>query len=400
MKEAPRLMAKNQNTPTPEREGASVPGARRWRVGMRLAVVLPLLALLTVLTATGVAFAGGATPGVTVSPASGPVGTNVTLSGNGFHVGDNILVGYSTGNCSSSVITIAKASGAVGGDGKFTIPFVWPSTQIGSYTLCAIDQTNNTSYPSATKFQVLSPNPPTITVNGPVTSGQPVQVTGANFLPGGGTAEVRYGSAGSNGCANDGATVTVNSDGSFTATFTAPYTAADTTIVVSAVEPQGSCGGSPVLQAQTNVSVKAAAVPIVTVTATTTPVVSPPAPPSQALPWPPTWPPSGAWTVVYCLIGLLLLLLLLLLIFLLVRRRRKDEPVTIEERDSVVINSSAASSAAGTAGMGRMTLQRDIIARDAKGRETPIAEEIYSTEEEIVDDNQPQPPHYGPPTNS
>jgi hypothetical protein len=34
-----------------------------------------------------------------------------------------------------------------------------------------------------------------------------------------------------------------------------------------------------------------------------------------------------------------------------------------------------------------MAVQRDIVARDAKGNVTPVAQEVYKTEEELVDDN-------------
>ena len=33
-----------------------------------------------------------------------------------------------------------------------------------------------------------------------------------------------------------------------------------------------------------------------------------------------------------------------------------------------------------------MQVQRQIVARDARGNVTPVAEEVYKTEEDIVDD--------------
>jgi LPXTG-motif cell wall-anchored protein len=46
--------------------------------------------------------------------------------------------------------------------------------------------------------------------------------------------------------------------------------------------------------------------------------------PNPVVPFQPTWPATGAWTIVYCLVGLLLLLVLLLLLLFLLRRRNKE----------------------------------------------------------------------------
>ncbi|HLJ81353.1 MAG TPA: hypothetical protein VKT52_07710, partial [Ktedonobacterales bacterium] len=198
-------MAHTSNAETPDRTGALGSGTRRQGLGARLAVALPLLALLVLLTLPGVAGATGIAPGrgVAVTPASGPVGTNVTVTGSHFPTGDNVNVGYSTGNNCANVTPINGATGTVGGNGTVTIHIVWPSTQSGSYTICVTDTTTNTVTASKTQFQVTSATAPSITIApSPATSGQQVTVTGAsfNYQPGGGTVEILYGASGSNGC--------------------------------------------------------------------------------------------------------------------------------------------------------------------------------------------------------
>lgn len=360
-----------------------MPSSKR-RVQAGLGIALAALVVLAVLALPAIVFASGAAPGVNVSPSSGPVGTHVSVTGSHFKAGDKIVVGFSSGDCKSGVTTIAGAEGTVDGDGTFIIPFVWPNTPEGKYVVCAIDQTNGNTYKSANPFQVLSTNSPAITINGPVQAGQPVQVSGKNFLPGGGTVEVLYGPDGSNGCANSQGTADVGSDGSFAFTFNAPFTSSNETIVVTAVEPQSTCGESPVLQASANVQITAAAAatPTAAPTATTAaPTATPPGNGTGLV----VWPPSGPWTVVYCLIGLLALLLLLLLLLLLARRRRKDEPEVIREQDRVVVAPNAAG-AAGAGQGGQATVQRDVYAQNPRtGQRTPIAEEVTSVQEEYLD---------------
>ncbi len=366
-------------------DGLGVMPSRKRRIRAGIGITAAALVVIAALAVPAIVFASGAGPGVSITPDSGSVGTHVSVHGSNFKAGDKIIVGFSSGDCSSGVTNISGAEGTVGGDGTFIIPFVWPSTPKGSYKVCAIDQTNGNTYTSDKPFQVLSTDPPSITISGPVQAGQPVQVTGKNFLPGGGTVEVLYGADGSNGCTNSQGTADVGSDGSFTFTFNAPFTSSTETIVVTAVEPQGSCGGSPTLQASANVQVTGAAA------ATATPVPPTPttAPAPTATAGPGTglivWPPSGPWTVVYCLIGLLALLLLLLLLLLLARRRRKDQPEVIREQDRVVVAPNAAG-AAGAGQGGNATVQRDVYAENPRtGQRTPIAEEVTSVQEEYLD---------------
>lgn len=359
-------------------------------VGVR--VMTPLLVLWAMVSLAGTALASGAGPGIGITPAGGPVGAHVTVTGNQFTSGDAIQVGYATGNCAAGITIIAGASGTVGSGGTIKIPFTWPQTAAGNYTLCAHDTTNGHSYSSPSPFQVTSPDPPTISVSGSLQSSQPITVTGAHFLlPGGGTAEVRYGAENSNGCATAAGTSSIGADGSFSVTFNAPFESSNTTIVITAVDPQGSCGGQPTLDATTSVTVRAAPSPTPTPSPTAAPTATPGG--QAALAFPPSWPPSGPWTVVYCLIGLLLLLLLLLLALLLTRRRRKDQPATtIKQQDTPVVN----------AGGGPMGVQSRVYAESPRGqRQTPIWEETIVREEPVNPQNQPgqagQPSRNTPP---
>lgn len=369
-------MANNLIARTPRNEKRILLGTRVQSMRARLLVALPL-ALLLALAVTGTALATGippsASPTVTFTPGSGPVGTHIIFNGANFKAGDAITIGYSVGPCGSNVIAIADASGTVGTDGNISIPFVWPPSDTGNYHVCAVDTTSKQTYSSATTFQVLSKDPATITMPDSVETQAQVTVKGQNFLPAGSTVEVRYGKKGSNGCDTVAGTATVNQDGTFTVTFLAPFTTDDETITVTAVVPQGSCAGGFTLQAQRDLVVKAKAKVITTPVPTVTP--------AAGFPFFPTNPVMG---VVYCLVGLLLLLLLLLLVLLLVRRRRKDEPVAIEEHDQVVVNSRGAS---GAGAAGNVQVQRQIVARDARGNVTPVAEEVYTSSEDLVDDS-------------
>ena len=77
--------------------------------------------------------------------------------------------------------------------------------------------------------------------------------------------------------------------------------------------------------------------------------------------------------------------MLLLLLLLLARRRRDDDPVTVQENDSVVVAPNQ-----GGAGNGQAYVQRNIDAVDPRtGQRTPIAEEVTTVEEDLVDPNNP-----------
>ncbi len=312
------------------RRSASGPARRASGVIRLLGILLaaPLLALLALSLLPTAALAQGAsgTPAaVSISPDSGPVGARLTVSGEHFKAGDPVEVGYTTSAC-STMTTIAGATGAASSDGSLSVVVTWPLTGPGSFIVCVHDKTTGKSYPSDTPYVVLSAAPPALTVNpSPATSQVQVTINGANFLPAGGSVEVLWGPQSAGGaargdmCANSIKKVTSDSAGKFTVTFQAPFAASDLPIAVIAVSPQGSCGGSPVLSAQRNLTVKAVAVATATGSTSPNPVA-------------PTWPPTGIWSVVYCLVGLLLFLLLLLALLVASRNRNKNQPAVVQQQ--------------------------------------------------------------------
>ena len=65
------------------------------------------------------------------------------------------------------------------------------------------------------------------------------------------------------------------------------------------------------------------------------------------------------------------------------------EPAVIEENDSVVVAPNQGG-AAGGQGSGQAYVQRNIDAVDPRtGQRTPIAEEVTTVEEDVVDPNNP-----------
>jgi hypothetical protein len=79
-----------------------------------------------------------------------------------------------------------------------------------------------------------------------------VQVAGQEFPPGD-TVEILYGPPGTGGCANRAATATVDPDGTFTATFSAPDVARNDSLVLLAVDPASS-GGTDYTRLQAQVT--------------------------------------------------------------------------------------------------------------------------------------------------
>jgi hypothetical protein len=359
------------------------------------ALIAPLLVMLALVATPGAVQASGRGHGISVTPDNGPAGTHVSVTGSGFTGGADVTVGYSSGDCSSGVTVISGATGKAGSDGSVDISFAWPSTQPGDYHVCLT--TGGATFPSDNVFHATSADAPSITVTSPVAAGAQVTVTGTNFtMNGAQTVEVLYGAQGSNGCATSAGTASVT-NGGFTVTFNAPFVQQTTQYVVTAAIPQGSCASTPTLSAQANLTVNAAPTPTATTflgtgsgsnsgNGSATGTNSSAQPGTSGLFWPPTWPPSGAWTVVYCLVGLLLLLLILLLLLLFARNRRREEPVTIQERDTVTVQGNGQTN-------GNAQVQREIYTVDPRtGRQVRIAEEVTSFEEVPPDEQPPAAP--------
>ena len=338
------------------------------RGAARLAIALPIVALLVVALAQTAFASGPSNASVTVTPASGPAGTRVTVTGAHFTPNTPVTVGYSKTDCKAGVIAIDGTDQTTAADGSVTVTVTWPSTENGKYIICVTEKGTGKVHQSDTQFEALSASAASINITQTVRSAGKVTVTGANYLPGGSSFEVLYGAAGSNGCANSVATGTVNADGTFTATFDAPFVQADTTYQVTAVSPAKTCGAGAVLAASKSLTVTSAPA---TGTATVTPK---PVPSPNAITFPGIG--GGPQTVILCLAGLLALLILLLLLLVFARGRRKNQPVTIQERNTVTVGPGGPSTA------GSPQVQRDIYAQDPRGRQTRIATEQTSVEEE------------------
>ena len=295
--------------------------------------------------------------------------------------------------------TISGASGTASSTGSLSITIIWPQTSTGSYTVCVRDKNTNTIYPSANPFQVLSASAPGLSVSAPVVSSTTVTVTGTNFLPGGGSVEVFYGAPGAAGaargdiCANSAGTKTADAKGGFTLTFTAPFYSANTPLVITAVSPQATCGGSPVLMAQKNVTVLAVA-PTKAVTTPTDNNIGP------------VWPPTGIWSVVYCLVGLLLFLLLLLALLVASRNRSQNQQASAtgqRGQQAQTGNKLMGSTSVAVGADGKPVASEQIYTQGRRGAAVHVAEMHDTVEEESMPDltpssgGNPPTPRYGPP---
>jgi hypothetical protein len=314
-------------------------------------------------TATGVTLQapGGFQVDAPAITATSPVtsGATVTVNGTGFQptssAGGQVEVLYGGADgCATSV-----ATETVGSDGTFTATFPAPNESADTTIVVAAVEpqascagTPNLKATANVEVQVALH--PTISVTGTVNSGESMQVNGTQFRAADGPVQILYGAQGSDGCAHVLGTATVDASGSFSTTVTAPTVNAQTTITVAGVQPVGACASGA----------KQKALVAVTIQKPTTFLTI-----------------FGSAMGVFCLAGLLLLLLLLLLLFLLLRRRNKQQPVTIEEQDRVVVNANRQGGGTGTA-----QVERQIVARDARGNVTPIAEEVYTSQEDLVDD--------------
>jgi len=149
-------------------------------------------------------------PEVTISSSSGAVGDTITVSGTGFAASSDIII-YFDGSIVDTDDTNA--------DGSFSgATFNVPETSRGSHTIKAKDEDNNYDTATFTVAQKITIDP----TNG--SSGITVTVTGTSFKASY-TITIKY-----NGTtvATSPTTVTTNSTGYFSATFTVPASMAGT----------------------------------------------------------------------------------------------------------------------------------------------------------------------------
>lgn len=384
------------------------------RGALLLAIPLALLvvgaALPTTVRASQQTPQGGSNATISFSPQSGPVGVNVTATGSHFPAGDPVQIGYSATSDCASMTAINGATGTAGKDGGLSVTTAWPQTNVGTYTVCAKDTKTNKTYAGTNPFNVLSASPVSLTISSPVVSSKSVTVNGANFLPGGTAVEVFYGVQGTGGaaahdvCAQSAGTKTTDAKGNFTLTFTAPFYSINTPLVITAVSPQETCNGTPVLMARKTVTVLAAA--SATQSAQKTPATQPE---NVTNTKDQIWPPSGIWSVVDCLVGLLLFLLLLLALLVASRNRSQNQPPSSASPSAQPRQPTAAggrlmgSTQVSVGPDGRPLASEQIYAQGKRGAPVHVANVEDSVEEEPMPDltppggANPPTPRYGPP---
>jgi len=120
------------------------------RQAVSLGAVLTMLTALLLVDTAG-AFAAAPKPSVTLSPTSGPPGTEVTVSGQNWPAGHSIAIAFpdrgfwGPGSATSSP------------DGSFTFSFTWPSpASPGEHQVAVIDNTGPVDAPAYPIFTVTS----------------------------------------------------------------------------------------------------------------------------------------------------------------------------------------------------------------------------------------------------
>jgi len=183
----------------------------------------------------------------------GPVGTHVTLSGSAFQGTQATIFAATDAGCQNQ-------SGPLGtvpldSDGTFTKAILWPlAIGPGNYYICGSGMTS-----SAVQFQVLSANPPTLSLStASIKVGDPLTVTGTNFNgPPAGTQitlllEIAGGSINLPGAA-------VGPDGSFTTTLKTDNLPQGSATLLALAEQSGNADAA--LQATAGLDIGQASTP-------------------------------------------------------------------------------------------------------------------------------------------
>jgi hypothetical protein len=282
--------------------------ARLGMLGALLALSLLALGAMTIATAPGAHATSLAdtvslailVPNPQSNIAEGPVGTNVTLSGQGAQAGHDYQLSYALvrlgctagGNLGNGTVK-ADASG------KFTTTFVWPGSAaaVGStYVICFKDTAQlGLPTPSDQSFRVDAASPPSITLaqvpatpipgnvkpEGSYYAGDPVQIIGKNFYSNGtqllafvnlnqNFAPGDLQSANALKQPNDGALFPADANGSFTVTVNLP-SAIIGNLFLHVVSNDGTGKYLPALIATQPIKIIARPNPTATVAPTVTP---------------------------------------------------------------------------------------------------------------------------------
>lgn len=247
-----------------------------WRYVLVAGLLLSLLAVVLSLGSsapprTFAALRISASNGFTSSPTEGPVGAVIAVSGSNLNYDDGtqVRLGYTTTFLSKCTVIPDSQGGAVQNQ-SFSGWLRWPTTLgVGNYQICALVGGN---HPFVGFYTVLSAAPPQIAVapTAPNVSKQ-ATVSGANFLPGGTSVNLLWRAA-NGGQALSLGTVTSDSTGAFSSTFTVP--AKSSTGSYSVLATVGS-GQPPTLSASTTFHVNGITIaPVPTPAAQVSPTIT------------------------------------------------------------------------------------------------------------------------------
>ncbi len=191
---------------------------------------------------------GGNAPNLVISspnPPSGPATTNLVVSGAHWNPNETVTlaIGAADGTCATTThVPTGDPTGTPDSTGAVQIVFAWPTTlPNGTYPICGSSATIST-IKTSNGFVSLSQSTPTLVLPTTGASGATVAVSGTNWLPAGTQVEIHWGPSGTSGCATLLTTLTSAADGSLNGTISLPSFAANTSIVVAATSPAGSCG--------------------------------------------------------------------------------------------------------------------------------------------------------------
>jgi hypothetical protein len=149
---------------------------------------------------------------ITINPATGPSGTTVTVTGNGFGASRTITIKYNV-----VAVTTSPASVTTNSLGYFTADFTVPVGAAGTYEVSVSDGTNvaTANFVSTTNATISQ----TTTTTAPGNVGMELTITGVGFMPSH-EVTVTYSMSGTE--SDTLATDTTDASGNFDVTFTIP----------------------------------------------------------------------------------------------------------------------------------------------------------------------------------
>src|SRR5438445_429877 len=155
---------------------------------------------------------------ISLNPTSGPAGTTVTVTGSNFAANSGITISYDGTTVTTTPGTITTSS-----TGSFSATFTVPASTAGSHTVSAKDAVSNSASAQYTVTPSISLSPTT----GP--TGTIVTIKGTGFAASSGITVTYSGAS----VTTTPGTISTNSTGGFTATFTVPASVAAPHTVVA-----------------------------------------------------------------------------------------------------------------------------------------------------------------------